>query len=247
MSSPALLELKNIHKKFQDREVLKDVNLTLHAGEFLCLLGPSGCGKSTLLRLMAGLEKPTTGSLHWQGTEKNFAFVFQEPQLLAWRSVFENTRLPLELQRRPLHEQNENSREALKKVQLGDFENHFPHELSGGMKMRVSIARALSSAPRILFMDEPFSALDEVTRFALQRQLRDLCETEKLSVVFVTHSTYEAAFLADRILMMNTQGGHFILNEEIHYRQGRNEALRSASEYQALVAKVSQKMQEAFR
>lgn len=101
MSSPALLELKNIHKKFQDREVLKEVNLTLHAGEFLCLLGPSGCGKSTLLRLMAGLEKPTAGSLRWQGTEKNFAFVFQEPQLLAWRNVFENTRLPLELQRRP--------------------------------------------------------------------------------------------------------------------------------------------------
>lgn len=227
--------------------MLKEVNLTLHAGEFLCLLGPSGCGKSTLLRLMAGLEKPTAGSLRWQGTEKNFAFVFQEPQLLAWRNVFENTRLPLELQRRPLQEQNENSRAALKKVQLGDFENHFPHELSGGMKMRVSIARALSSAPRILFMDEPFSALDEVTRFALQRQLRDLCETEKLSIVFVTHSTYEAAFLADRILMMSTQGGHFILNEDIHYRQERNDPLRSTSEYQALVAKVSQKMQEAFR
>lgn len=244
---PAMLELQNIQKKFADREILKSVNLQLTEGEFLCILGPSGCGKSTLLRIMAGLETPTAGKLDWRTLDHNFAFVFQEAQLLAWRNVLENTRLPLELQKLPADEQNQKSRAALEKVQLKNFENHFPHELSGGMKMRVSIARALSSSPRVLFMDEPFSALDEVTRFSMQRQLRELCEKERLSVVFVTHSTYEAAFLADRVLMMNTKGGEFILNEKIQYTSSRTEDLRESSEYQAMVAKISRKMQEAFQ
>ncbi|MBS1971926.1 MAG: ABC transporter ATP-binding protein [Bdellovibrionales bacterium] len=243
----AMLELQNIQKKFADREILKSVSLELGEGEFLCVLGPSGCGKSTLLRIMAGLETSSSGQLTWKNSDHNFAFVFQEAQLLAWRNVLENTRLPLELQKQPEDIQNKKSREALEKVQLNNFENHFPHELSGGMKMRVSIARALSSSPRVLFMDEPFSALDEVTRFSMQKQLRDLCEKEKLSVVFVTHSTYEAAFLADRVLMMNTKGGEFILNEKIQYSSQRTEDLRSSNEYQGMVTKISHKMQEAFR
>lgn len=242
-----VLELKNIQKKFKDREILKSVNLSVAEGELLCLLGPSGCGKSTLLRLMAGLEAPTRGELSWRGPEKNCAFVFQEAQLLSWRNILENTRLPLELQGRLTpEEQNTKSRAALEKVHLAAFEKYFPHELSGGMKMRVSLARALNSSPRVLFMDEPFSALDEVTRFAMQRQLRQLCESEKLSVVFVTHSSYEAAFLADRILLMNAQGGEFILNEPVGYSQSRQEELRSAAEYQAKVSLISRKMQEAF-
>ncbi len=244
---PAMLELQNIQKKFADREILKSVSLELGEGEFLCVLGPSGCGKSTLLRIMAGLETPNAGKLAWRTPDHNFAFVFQEAQLLAWRNVLENTRLPLELQKQPEDIQNKKSRAALEKVQLNNFENHFPHELSGGMKMRVSIARALSASPRVLFMDEPFSALDEVTRFSMQKQLRELCEKEKLSVVFVTHSTYEAAFLADRVLMMNTKGGEFILNKKIQYSLPRTEELRSASEYQGTVTEISRKMQEAFR
>lgn len=243
---PAILELKNIQKKFADREILKSVDLNLEEGEFLCILGPSGCGKSTLLRLMAGLESPTRGQLTWQTSNPQFAFVFQEAQLLGWRNVLENTRLPLELKKLPQEEQIQKSRAALEKVNLKNFESHFPHELSGGMKMRVSIARALSASPRVLFMDEPFSALDEVTRFSMQKQLRELCEKEKLSVVFVTHSTYEAAFLADRILMMNTQGGKFILNEKVDYGKPRNDELRGASLYQSMTTKISQKMQEAF-
>lgn len=243
---PAILELKNIQKKFADREILKSVDLELQEGEFLCVLGPSGCGKSTLLRLMAGLERPTQGMLNWKTNNPQFAFVFQEAQLLGWRTVLENTRLPLELKNLPTEEQTQKSLQALEKVNLKTFESHFPHELSGGMKMRVSIARALSASPRVLFMDEPFSALDEVTRFGLQKQLRELCEKEKLSVVFVTHSTYEAAFLADRILMMNTQGGQFILNEKINYDQPRTDTLRNSPQYQAATAKISQKMQEAF-
>jgi NitT/TauT family transport system ATP-binding protein len=243
----AMLELQNIQKKFAGREILKSVSLELSEGEFLCILGPSGCGKSTLLRIMAGLETPTGGKLAWQNPAHSFAFVFQEAQLLAWRNALENTRLPLELQKLPVDTQNQKSREALEKVQLKEFENHFPHELSGGMKMRVSIARALSSSPRVLFMDEPFSALDEVTRFSMQKLLRELCEKEKLSVVFVTHSTYEAAFLADRVLMMNTKGGEFILNQKIHYSSPRTTDLRGEAEYQAMVAKISRQMQEAFQ
>lgn len=242
----AVLELQNIQKKFKDREVLKSATLNLQAGEFLCILGPSGCGKSTLLRLMSGLESPTHGKITWDEKNKNFAFVFQEAQLLAWRNVLENTRLPLELKKVSNDEQNQKARAALEKVNLKSFEGHFPHELSGGMKMRVSIARALSSSPRVLFMDEPFSALDEVSRFSLQKQLRELCEKENLSVVFVTHSTYEAAFLADRVLLMSIQGGEFILNEKISYQQPRNEQLRIAAEYQSVISQISRKMQESF-
>lgn len=241
----AILELKHLQKKFQDREILKSINLSLQAGEFLCLLGPSGCGKSTLLRLMAGLEEPTQGTITWG--DKNFAFVFQEAQLLSWRNVLENTRLPLELKNtQSQEEQNLVAQKALEKVSLGGAKHQFPHELSGGMKMRVSIARALSASPKILFMDEPFSSLDEVTRFQLQKQLRALCEKENLSVVFVTHSTYEAAFLADRIVMMSAKQGHFIMDEKVAYKHSRDETLRASIEYQALTAKLSAKMQESY-
>jgi NitT/TauT family transport system ATP-binding protein len=244
---PAALELQSIQKKFKNREVLKSVNLSLQEGEFLCILGPSGCGKSTLLRLMAGLEKSDGGSISWSSPELNFSFVFQEAHLLPWRNVLENTRLPLEFQARlSKDKQNQKAHSALQKVGLNSFEGHFPHELSGGMKMRVSIARALIAAPKVLFMDEPFSSLDEVTRFAMQKQLRALCEKEKLSVVFVTHSSYEAAFLADRILLMNSRGGEFILNKKISYPQPREDSLRNSVEYQATITEVSAKMQEAF-
>lgn len=244
---PAVLELEKIQKKFKDRVVLDSLTLSLAAGEFLCLLGPSGCGKSTLLRIMAGLETPTQGRLSWPQQNKSFGFVFQEAQLLNWRNVFENVRLPLELQDQiPRETQDQKVREVLRKVQLEKAEHLFPHELSGGMKMRVSIARALASSPKILFMDEPFSALDEVTRFNLQTQLRDLCESEKLSVVFVTHSSYEAAFLADRILLMGQEGGRFLLDESVSYPGPRHETLRSLALYQAMCAKISAKMREAF-
>ncbi len=243
----AVLVLHNIQKNFKDRVVLKSVNLSLYEGEFLCLLGPSGCGKSTLLRLMVGLESPNSGNISWSTHEKNFAFVFQESQLLPWRNVLENIRLPLEIQTElPIEEQNQKVLSVLQKVNLKSSENLFPHELSGGMKMRVSIARALISSPKVLFMDEPFSALDEVTRLLMQRQLRALCEKEKLSVIFVTHSSYEAAFLADRILLMNAKGGEIILNEKIAYNQLRTEALRSSADYQANIEKISAKMQESF-
>src|SRR5437868_6753756 len=154
-----VLELQNIQKKFKAREVLKSVNLSLQEGEFLCILGPSGCGKSTLLRLMAGLEDPTEGSISWSSHKKNFSFVFQEAELLSWRNVLENTRLPLELKATlSRDEQNQKSLLALEKVRLKSAAGLFPHELSGGMKMRVSIARALSASPKILFMDEPSAA-----------------------------------------------------------------------------------------
>lgn len=245
-SSFPLLKLEHVVKSFETKTVLKDLHLELQAGEFLCLLGPSGCGKSTLLRILAGLEKATSGRITWP-TEKNFAFVFQESELLPWRSALENVRLPLELNSdKSREEQNKKALEALQRVGLADAARAFPQELSGGMKMRVSIARALISIPRILFMDEPFSSLDEVTRFDLQNQLRELAETERLTVVFVTHSSFEAAFLADRVLLMANQGGHILLDQKIHYLEKRKDSLRQSQDYQKQVALISAKMRESF-
>lgn len=242
----AVLELHKIEKKFKDRDVLKAVNLQLQAGEFLCLLGPSGCGKSTLLRIMAGLEESTQGQVRSHHTD--FGFVFQEAQLLSWRNVLENTRLPLELEQKldPLS-QDQKALAALEKVNLKTAARLFPHELSGGMKMRVSIARALSASPKILFMDEPFSALDEIARFDLQKQVRDLCEKENLSVVFVTHSTSEAAFLADRILLMGPLQGEFVLDQKIAYNIPRNNDLRRDPQYHSKIDQLSRTLQESFR
>jgi NitT/TauT family transport system ATP-binding protein len=241
------LHLEHLEKSYHDQVVLKDVCLQLPEGEFLGLLGPSGCGKSTLLRLMAELEEPNGGKIYWRG-DKNFAFVFQESELLPWRNAFENVRLPLELKSSLSPEaQDQKSKWALERVGLAKFANYFPHELSGGMKMRVSIARALSAGPKILFMDEPFSALDEVTRFDLQKQLRTLCEEEKLTVVFVTHSSFEAAFLADRVLLMAQKGGQFILNQKIAYPQRRDDFLRQEPAYLAQTHQISEKMRESFR
>jgi NitT/TauT family transport system ATP-binding protein len=204
--SEILLRLKQLTKTFHQREVLRDLNFEMPAGQFLCLLGPSGCGKSTLLRLLAGLESPTSGQIQWRGSPK-FSFVFQDSELLPWRNALENVRLPLELQSTYSRaELNARALQSLNRVGLADAAPVFPHELSGGMKMRVSVARALCRGPEVIFMDEPFSALDEIARFEMQKQIRQLCDEEKLSVVFVTHSSAEAATLGDRILLLSGDG-----------------------------------------
>lgn len=185
-------------------EVLRPLSLEIPPGQFISLLGPSGCGKSTLLRLIAGLEKPDEGKVEiGDGRRGRVSFVFQEPHLLPWRNVEDNVRLPLELELSL--EKADAIHSALLRVGLSDAALKMPHELSGGMKMRVSLARAIVSKPEILLLDEPFGALDEVTRFRLQEDLRRLWKSSGMTVVFVTHSTSEAAFLSERQIVFSNR------------------------------------------
>lgn len=197
---------------------LQPVNLRIHEGEFLTLLGPSGCGKSTLLKMIAGLLPATEGKiLLWNQTVdkleqagKKMSFVFQSPTLMPWTSVANNVRLPLDLAHVPRAEANKRVEEALALVGLSQFANHLPRALSGGMQMRVSIARSLAVNPDVLLMDEPFGALDEITRMKLDMDLMRLWREKKLTVVFVTHSIQEAVFLSTRIVMMAARPGRIV-------------------------------------
>jgi NitT/TauT family transport system ATP-binding protein len=201
---------RNIGKRFANGTVaLSDVALDVFEREFLSLLGPSGCGKSTLLRLIAGLSEPTSGTIAWQGRPA-LSFVFQEPTLMPWATALGNVMLPLRLAGVDRGERRERAAAALEQVGLAGFENAYPRELSGGMKMRVSIARALVTRPKLLLMDEPFAALDEITRFKLNNDLLELWRREGFTVIFVTHSVFESAFLSQRIAVMAARPGRVI-------------------------------------
>lgn len=191
---------------------LAGLDLSVQPGEFLSLVGPSGCGKSTALRLIAGLTPPSEGRVRWGGRDQppppgDIGFVFQEATLMPWARVLANVTLPLKLAHLPGRQAEDRAREALALVGLAGFEHSFPRELSGGMRMRVSIARALAPRPRLLLMDEPFAALDEFTRHLLQEDLRALAKESGCTTVFVTHSIYEAAFLATRVAVMSPRPG----------------------------------------
>jgi NitT/TauT family transport system ATP-binding protein len=194
------------------------VNLTVQEGEFVTLLGPSGCGKSTLLKMVAGLLAPSNGRLRlWrvpveqiEDSGHRLSFVFQEPTLMPWARVMANVRLPLDLAGVPSAEAELRVREALAMVGLDKFAGHLPRELSGGMQMRVSIARGLVTQPTLLLMDEPFGALDEITRHRLDSDLLELWRHKKLTVVFVTHSIYEAVYLSTRVVVMAARPGRLI-------------------------------------
>ncbi len=204
-----MIELRGIAKHFPDGTVaLQDVNLHLKARDFMVLLGPSGCGKSTLLRLVAGLEQPSSGRLRWNGLPPaagEIGYVFQEPTLMPWASALRNVALPLRL--RGERDAEARARDALAQVGLADAADARPRTLSGGMRMRVSIARALVTRPRLLLMDEPFAALDEFTRHRLQDECLGLTEGLGCTTLFVTHSLYEAAYLASRVLLMSARPG----------------------------------------
>jgi NitT/TauT family transport system ATP-binding protein len=207
-----LVGVRGVSKVFANGvEALADVSLDVQEGEFLSVLGPSGCGKSTLLRLIAGLTKPTTGAIDWSaGKRRNLGFVFQEPTLMPWATALGNVMLPLRLAGVDRGERRERAAAALEQVGLAGFENAYPRELSGGMKMRVSIARALVTRPKLLLMDEPFAALDEITRFKLNNDLLELWRREGFTVIFVTHSVFESAFLSQRIAVMAARPGRVI-------------------------------------
>ena len=236
-----LLSIGSVARRFPNgTEALRDASLAIGQGEFVALLGPSGCGKSTLLRLIAGLDAPDAGALHWQGGAPGageIGVVFQDATLLPWATAEENVWLPLRLCGIARAEARPEVHAALARVGLAGFEGARPRELSGGMRMRVSLARALVGRPRVLLMDEPFAALDEFTRHALQDDLLALWRETGSTIVFVTHSIYEAAFLARRIVVMTPRPGR--IAAEIASPLPPEAATRFAPEYGALVRGIT--------
>jgi len=221
--------------------VLDRISFKVEPGEFVALLGPSGSGKSSLLRLTAGLDHPDGGHLVIEAASGALArgFVFQEATLMPWRTVLRNTTLPLELAGRSRAEVASRAMEELRRVHLAEFAARYPHELSGGMKMRASVARALITRPNLLLLDEPFAALDEPTRHGLQIQLRDIWRALRMSVLFVSHSVTEAVFLADRIIVLSQRPGRLILDQNVSLPESRNGELRTSLEYVNEVRRVT--------
>jgi NitT/TauT family transport system ATP-binding protein len=233
MTQSPIVSLRGVGKVFASgTEALDGLDLDVCQGEFLTLLGPSGCGKSTALRLIAGLAEPSTGRLAWTGGERpEIGFVFQEPTLMPWASVFSNVWLPLRLRGVSKSAAAPSIREALSLVGLADFAKAYPRELSGGMKMRVSIARALVLRPALLLMDEPFAALDEITRFKLNDDLLRLKDELGSTVVFVTHSVYESVYLSTRIAVMAARPGRIISEIAIDAPLPRTDEFRATPLY----------------
>ena len=222
------LRLANVRRTFGDQVVIDDLTLDVASGEFLAILGPSGCGKSTLLRVIARLNVPDDGTLEVTPADDEFrtGFVFQDAHLLPWLTVRENAALPLELMGVSPAERLARAAGVLADVGLGDAESRYPAQLSGGMRMRVSLARALITQPRLLLLDEPFAALDEITRFRLDVRLRDLWIERGMTVVFVTHSITEAAFLANRAVVLTRRGCRIKLDRRLALPQARNNEIR---------------------
>ena len=227
--------------------VLRDIDLELPAGEFVALVGPSGCGKSTLLRLISGLEQPSAGSIQLasnvagaSAAPSKLTFVFQDAQLLPWRSVLDNVALPLEIQGLSREQARERAKAPLADVELTDAAERYPDQLSGGMRMRVSIARALVTEPELLLLDEPFAALDELTRQRLDERLRALWIARRMTVVFVTHSLAEAVFLADRALVMSSRPGRIVLDQQLNLPENRLGAMRTEAPFVAQTALLYQ-------
>ena len=220
--SQAAVETRSANKIFSKGKpnqvvALDDINVTVRSGGFVSLIGPSGCGKSTLLRLMAGLVPPTSGEVLLNGKpadtarrDREYGMAFQRASLFEWRTVAKNIELPLELLGWSKSQRSERSQEMLDLVQLGDFADHFPNQLSGGMQQRVAIGRALAFKPPILLMDEPFGALDEMTREHMQNELLRIWGDTHTTIVFVTHSIPEAVFLSQRVLVMSPRPGRIV-------------------------------------
>lgn len=251
----ALLRLSGISKVFANGTVaLDNVDLTIRPGEFLTLLGPSGCGKSTLLKMIAGLGGPSTGMIDWPQSsydalgepERLLGYVFQEPTLLPWCSVFDNVFLPLKLAGERKEAVRERIMAVLAQVGLARFAQHYPRELSGGMKMRVSIARALVTNPRILLMDEPFAALDEITRTKLNNDLLKLFAKQNLTVIFVTHSVYESVYLSSRIVVMSARPGRISSEIDIDVLYPREEEFRVSTGYNDYCRRASEALKRAM-
>jgi NitT/TauT family transport system ATP-binding protein len=231
---------------------LGPLDLEVCNGEFVSLLGPSGCGKSTALRLIAGLNVPTSGSVgvsqrSVQGRAgHSIGFVFQEPTLMPWTSVRENVRLPLKLSHAPAAEADASVQQALAQVGLTEFADAYPRELSGGMKMRVSLARALVTDPDILLMDEPFAALDETTRFRLNNDLLSVWRNLRKTVIFVTHSVFESVYLSQRVIVMTSRPGRLSTEIHIDAPEPRGEDFRTSAAYAGYCRMVSNALAPSY-
>lgn len=226
-------------------EALRNIDLSISSGEFVSLIGPSGCGKSTLLRLIGDLLSPTSGELlingkapHQARLDRDYGMVFQKATLLDWRSVRKNVELPLEMMGVAPAERFETARRVLNLVQLADFEEHYPWQLSGGMQQRVAIARALTFSPSILLMDEPFGALDEMTRELMQQEVLRIWRETRTTVVFVTHSIPEAVFVSTRVVVMSRRPGRVASIIETGLAHPRDEDTRESPDYYAKVTEV---------
>ena len=243
-----ILELHNVGKRFGSAvEAVGGVDLSVRQGEFLSIVGPSGCGKSTLLRIIAGLTPPSSGEcrLMVDRAPGRVGFVFQDPTLMPWSTVTNNVLLPFRIARRAGADTRARALSALRAVGLGGFEDAFPHQLSGGMRMRVSIARALVTDPDLLLLDEPFAALDEITRLQLNDDLLRLWTRLRPTILFVTHSVFESVYLSTRIAVMSARPGRVSADLPVELPQPRERALRHSPEYGALCDDVSMRLAQA--
>ncbi len=244
---PIAIQLQDVSLQYPSGTLALDsFHLAVPRGAFVSLLGPSGCGKSTVLRLAAGLDRPTRGKVELSGeTQPSTAFVFQDANLLPWRSIEANVGLPLELRGVSARERKDSVRESLAQVGLSGFENSYPRELSGGMRMRASLARALVTRPQVMLLDEPFGALDEITRQKLQEDLIELQLAQKWTVVFVTHSVFEAVYLADRVVVMTPRPGRVAGEQLIPFPRPRPANLRADAEFARTIGTLSLMLREA--
>jgi NitT/TauT family transport system ATP-binding protein len=245
----SLVRLVDVDKRFSNGTLaLTGLAIELRRCEFVSLLGPSGCGKSTALRLMAGLIEPSAGRVErpGRGADLDLGFVFQEPTLMPWRTVFGNVHLPLRLRGIRKNAARERVMQALAGVGLAGFEDSYPRQLSGGMKMRVSIARALVTQPALLLMDEPFAALDEITRTRLNHDLLAVWAAQRLSIAFVTHSVFESVFLSSRIVVMAARPGRVVADIPIDAPYPRTEAFRTSETYNQYCRIVSAALHRAM-
>jgi NitT/TauT family transport system ATP-binding protein len=242
------IRLRGVTKIYDNgTRALGPLDLDVRKGEFVSLLGASGCGKSTALRLIAGLAAPTSGAVDIPArmSRHGVGFVFQEPTLMPWTTVRENVRLPLKLTHVPDAQSTPRVGEALAQVGLADFADAYPRELSGGMKMRVSLARALVTSPDVLLLDEPFAALDEITRFRLNNDLLALWRKLGKTIVFVTHSVYESVYLSQRVVVMTSRPGRIHAECRIETPEPRDDAFRTSVAYAGHCRDVSQALIQA--
>jgi NitT/TauT family transport system ATP-binding protein len=248
-TGPPVVAVEGVGKTWPNgTKALHDVTLTLRSGEFVSILGPSGCGKTTLLSLIAGLDSPSRGRLRWWGADRppaapqRIGYVFQSPTLMPWSRVAHNVRLPLDLAGHDRAQSDAAVMRALRQVGLEGFAEAFPRELSGGMRMRTSIARALVTTPELLLMDEPFGALDEFARNRLDVELIDWWRSSRLTVAFVTHSIQEAVFLSTRIIVMAARPGRVIADVAITEPQPRAPAFRASAAFAAYCLDIAERV-----